>query len=351
MNGPEIEELEAALARRAGVDHAVSCASGTDALVMALMAHGIGPGDAVIVPTFTFAATAEAVALVGATPAFADVSPSSFCLDPSRLQGPLELVRAAGLTPCGIIAVDLFGQPADYDAIHDVAEHHGLWVMADAAQSFGATVAGRPVGGLADVTTTSFFPAKPLGAFGDGGAVLTDDQDYADRLRSIREHGRGADRYEHVRVGLTGRLDTIQAAVLLEKLTIFDDELVARDRIAARYGIGTLCRLRHHDAGGGGRPDLHVGAVHHPGRATVRAGRRTGGGGRAHRYPLSPAPASPARLRADGRGAGSAARRRGAEASACCRFPCTPISPRTRSGGSRTRCGDVTARFVERQAA
>jgi dTDP-4-amino-4,6-dideoxygalactose transaminase len=234
--GPEVEELEAVLAERAGVAHAVSCASGTDALVLFLMALGVGAGDRVLVPAFTFAATAEAVALVGARPVFVDVRAGTFDIDPASVTAVLAHLEAAGEPPpVGIVPVDLFGLPADHDAIAAIAARHGLWVLDDAAQSFGASYCGRPVGSFGMATTTSFFPAKPFGGYGDGGAVFTDSADHADVLRSLRAHGEGADRYDSVRIGMTGRLDTIQAAVLLQKLTIFDDELERRREVAGRY--------------------------------------------------------------------------------------------------------------------
>jgi dTDP-4-amino-4,6-dideoxygalactose transaminase len=233
--GPEVAELEARISDYCGVEHAVTCASGTDALLMALLARGIGPGDAVIVPTFTFAATAEVVALVGATPLFADVSPDTYNLDPKRLDGAFHAARGAGVTPRAVIAVDLFGQPADYDQIEAFCAEHGLFLIADAAQSFGATWQGRRVGSIGDVACTSFFPAKPLGCYGDGGAIFTDDAELAAVLRSLRVHGQGTNKYDNVRIGLNGRLDTIQAAVLLQKLAVFDDEIAARDRVARRY--------------------------------------------------------------------------------------------------------------------
>jgi dTDP-4-amino-4,6-dideoxygalactose transaminase len=236
--GPEVAELEAELAERAGVRRVVSCASGTDALVMVLLAHRVGPGDAVLVPSFTFAATAGAVALVGATPVFVDVLADSGNLDPEALAPAARAARQAGLTPRGVVPVDLYGQPAEHDEIAKVAEAEDLWVLADAAQSFGAAYQGRPVGALALSTATSFFPSKPLGAYGDGGAVFTDDDAHADLLVSLREHGKGDHRYDIQRVGLNGRLDTLQAAVLLEKLRVFDGELVERDRIAERYAAG-----------------------------------------------------------------------------------------------------------------
>ncbi|MGH9005757.1 MAG: DegT/DnrJ/EryC1/StrS family aminotransferase, partial [Acidimicrobiia bacterium] len=233
--GPEVEELEARLAALSGVPAAVTCSSGTDALLLALMAWEVGPGDAVFVPAFTFAATAEVAALVGATPVFADVSPDTFNLDPDSLVAAVEVATAAGLRPAAVIPVDLFGQPADYPAIGKVAAEVGVPVLADGAQSFGASLGGRRVGSLAAATTLSFFPSKPLGAYGDGGAVLTADQGLADRLRSLRAHGKGADRYDHVRIGINARLDTLQAAVLLAKLDVFEAEIAARAEVAQRY--------------------------------------------------------------------------------------------------------------------
>ena len=236
--GPEVRELEAQLAAYAGVKHCISCASGTDALMMVLMAKGIGPGDAVFCPSFTFAATAEVVALLGASPIFVDVREEDFNIDPASLKAAIPAAEAAGLTPRGIIAVDLFGQPADYRALQPIADANGLWILADAAQSFGASIDNRRVGALGDFATTSFFPAKPLGCYGDGGAIFTNDDDFRDVLHSIRVHGQGRDKYENVRLGITGRLDTMQAAVLLQKMTIFDDEIAARNAVAERYAAG-----------------------------------------------------------------------------------------------------------------
>ena len=236
--GPEVRALEAALAAFCGARHAVSCASGTDALVLVLMAKGIGPGDAVICPSFTFTATAEVAALVGATPVFADVEEGSFNLDPESLRRACATARKLGLRPKVVIPVDLFGQPADYDRIMPIAEAEGLFVLDDAAQAFGATYKNRRLGALAPATATSFFPAKPLGCYGDGGAVLTEDEELAQVMRSVRVHGEGRDKYDCVRIGLNGRLDTIQAAILIEKLKIFPDEIVARERVARRYSAG-----------------------------------------------------------------------------------------------------------------
>jgi len=233
--GPEVRTFESELAAFAGSKHAVSCASGTDALVLGLRALGIGPGDAVICPSFTFCATAEVAVLVGATPVFVDVLPDTFNIDVAGIPGAIEAAKAAGLTPKAIIPVDLFGLPADHNAIAKAAETNGLFVIDDAAQGFGATYHNRRLGTFGDVTCTSFFPAKPLGCYGDGGAVLTDDDGIADTLRSLRVHGQGSDKYDNVRIGLASRLDTIQAAVLSEKLKIFPEEIAARDLIARRY--------------------------------------------------------------------------------------------------------------------
>jgi dTDP-4-amino-4,6-dideoxygalactose transaminase len=236
--GPEVRALEAELAAFCGARHVVTCASGTDALILVLMAQGIGPGDAVICPSFTFTATAEVVALVGATPVFADVEEASFNLDPESLQRACTAAHEAGLRPKAVIPVDLFGQPADYDRITPIAEAESLFVLDDAAQAFGATYKNRRLGTLAPATATSFFPAKPLGCYGDGGAVLTDDETLAQVMRSLRAHGEGRGKYDCVRIGINGRLDTIQAAVLMEKLKIFPEEILARERVAGRYSAG-----------------------------------------------------------------------------------------------------------------
>jgi dTDP-4-amino-4,6-dideoxygalactose transaminase len=233
--GPEVRTLEAELAAFCGARHAVTCASGTDALLMVLMAKGVGPGDAVICPSFTFTATAEVVALVGATPIFADVEETSFNLDFRSIQRACAVARRLGLHPKAVIPVDLFGQPADYERIASVAEAENMFVLDDAAQAFGATYGNRRLGAVTPVTATSFFPAKPLGCYGDGGAVFTDDEDLAQVMRSLRVHGEGRDKYDCVRIGMNGRLDTLQAAVLIEKLKLFPDEIAARERIARRY--------------------------------------------------------------------------------------------------------------------
>jgi dTDP-4-amino-4,6-dideoxygalactose transaminase len=242
INGPEVAVLEADLADFSGARHVVSCASGTDALLMVLMAKGIGAGDAVFCPSFTFCATGEAVALIGATPVFVDVDEATFNMDAASLKRGIATAIRAGLKPRAVIPVDLFGQSADHDGIGEVADAEGMFVLDDAAQGFGASYKGRRLGTFGLATATSFFPAKPLGCFGDGGAIFTDDAELAQKLRSIRVHGQGSDKYDNVRLGLTGRLDTVQAAVLIEKLRIFEDEITARDRVADRYarGLGNM---------------------------------------------------------------------------------------------------------------
>ena len=233
--GPEVWELEEKLSDFSGARHVITCASGTDALLMALMAHDTGPGDAIFVPSFTFVATAEVVALLGATPVFVDVDTDCFLLDTASLKAAVSESVRHGLTPRGIIPVDLFGQPADYMEINRFAEEHGLFVIGDGAQSFGAQLNDKKVGALTGITTTSFFPAKPLGCYGDGGAVFTDEDKVADKLKSLRVHGKGADNYDNVNIGINGRLDTIQAAILLEKLSVFPEEIILRNQVAERY--------------------------------------------------------------------------------------------------------------------
>lgn len=236
--GPEVRVLEGQLAEFCGARHAVSCASGTDALLMVLMAKGIGPGDAVICPSFTFTATAEVVALLGATPVFADVEEATFNLDAGSLGRACATARRQELCPKAVIPVDLFGQPANHAAIAAVAAKEDLFVLDDAAQAFGATYGNVRLGAAAPVTATSFFPSKPLGCYGDGGAVLTDDEELAHVMRSLRMHGQGSHKYDCVRIGLNGRLDTMQAAVLIEKLKVFREEIAGRQRIAERYARG-----------------------------------------------------------------------------------------------------------------
>jgi dTDP-4-amino-4,6-dideoxygalactose transaminase len=233
--GPEVTELERQLADYAGTRHCVSCSSGTDALLMPLMAKGIGPGDAVLTSPFTFVATAEVISLAGATPVFVDVCPGTFNIDPDLIGRAVDEALSKGLRPKAIIPVDLFGLPAEYVRIERAAESFGLWILEDAAQSFGGSFRGKRAGSFGLAGATSFFPAKPLGCYGDGGAVFTDDDALDKLLRSVRVHGSGTDKYSNDRIGINGRLDSIQAAVLLEKLAIFDDELQARQRVAAAY--------------------------------------------------------------------------------------------------------------------
>lgn len=237
--GPEIGELETELAKFAGVRHVIGCSSGTDALLMILMAWGIGPGHAVFVPTFTFIATAEVVSLSGATPVFVDIDSKTYNMDPESLESAVERVkREERLTPKAVIPVDMFGLPVDYDAIEAIAKRHGLKVLEDAAQSFGARYKGKRACSLGDAAATSFFPAKPLGCYGDGGAIFLDDDKTAGIIRSIRVHGQGENKYENIRIGLNGRLDTLQAAVLLAKMTVFEEEMKVKNEIAARYTEG-----------------------------------------------------------------------------------------------------------------
>ena len=247
ISGPQVTELEEKLATFAGVKHCITCANGTDALMIVLRAWNIGPGDAVFVPAFTFAASAEVVALVGASPVFVDVLEDTFNMDPASLEAAIAMVRrSANLHPRVIMPVDLFGQPADYGAIEAIANREKLKILCDTAQGFGGVLGGRRTGAIGDAASTSFFPAKPLGCYGDGGATFTNDDSLADLLRSIRVHGQGGDKYENVRVGVNSRLDTIQAAILLEKLKIFPDEIEARERIAQHYNrrLGQSNKIR-----------------------------------------------------------------------------------------------------------
>ncbi len=247
LGGPEITELEKQLAAFSGAKHVVSCSSGTDALLMVLMAKGIGAGDAVLCPSFTFCATGEAAALTRATPVLVDVDEETFNMDAASLARGIAEAKRRGLKPKVVIPVDLFGQSADHDAIAEVAAAEGLFVLDDAAQGFGASYKGRKLGSIGHATATSFFPAKPLGCFGDGGAIFTDDDELATALRSVRVHGQGTDKYDNVRLGLTARLDTMQAAILIEKLKIFEDEIAARNAVAERYarGLGNVVKVPH----------------------------------------------------------------------------------------------------------
>ena len=244
--GPEVAELEGRLAAYCGARHCVTVSSGTDALQIAMMAEGIGRGDAVFLPAFTYTATAEVPMVLGATPVFVDVDPSTFQIDPAHLAARVAEVRAAGrLRPRAVVGVDLFGQPADWQALNRVAEAEGLFTLDDCAQSFGAALHGAKLGTQAHATATSFFPSKPLGAYGDGGALFTDDPDRAALYRSLRTHGEGTTRYEVLHTGMNGRLDTLQAAVLLAKLDVFDEELAVRERIAGIYDrrLGNLVQI------------------------------------------------------------------------------------------------------------
>lgn len=254
--GPEVAELERQLASFVGCTYCVSCANGTDALLLSLMAHDIGPGDAIFTTPFTFIATAEVICLLGATPIFVDIDPDTYNIDPKKLQTTIEefqngKVRGVGITKNlrskGIISVDLFGLPAEYGSINRIAKQYGLFVLEDAAQSLGGSYKGKRVGNVTDIAATSFFPAKPLGCYGDGGAIFTNDQAMADRLRSLREHGKGSHKYDNVRIGINGRLDTLQAAILLPKLEVFESEIKERQEVAARYtsALKGLAKVPH----------------------------------------------------------------------------------------------------------
>lgn len=234
--GPEVKDFEKALCQFSNQSHAVSCSNGTDALILALMALNVGPGDVVFCPAFTFAASAEAIACLGATIMFVDVLETTFNMDPSSLELAVKQVSDQKIgKPCVVMAVDLFGQMADYQSLRTIADRNGMKIVSDAAQSFGARRDGVQVGEFAEIVTTSFFPAKPLGCYGDGGAVLTNDDELADVLRSLRVHGQGTHKYENIRVGLNARLDTIQAAVLLEKIAVFEEEIERRMVVARKY--------------------------------------------------------------------------------------------------------------------
>jgi len=245
--GPEIKELEEKLASYTGTEYCVTCSSGTDALLMALLAYDIGPGDAVFTPPFTFIATAEVITLLGATPVYVDIDPKTFNIDTEKLRAAVCDLKEGkkptskipdGLTAKAIIPVDLFGLPADYDVVNEIARENNLVVIEDAAQSFGASYKGKQTCNLANIAATSFFPAKPLGCYGDGGAVFTNDKEIADKLISLRVHGKGTDKYDNVRTGLNGRLDTLQAAVLLAKMEVFADEVAQRQVVAQLYSEG-----------------------------------------------------------------------------------------------------------------
>ena len=243
--GPEVKEFESQLVEFTGAKHALTCANGTEALTLVLMAWGIGPGDAVFVPSFTYVATAEAAAQLGATPFFVDVCEDTFNIEPQSFKQATIDCRELGLKPAAVIVVDLFGQPADVDAITEIAHTESIKVLVDGAQSFGGSSKGRKVGSIGDAATTSFFPAKPLGCYGDGGAVFTSSDEDAEIINSIRLHGKGSQKYDNVRIGLNSRLDTIQAAILIEKLKIFPQELGMRAEIANRYSefLNDICSV------------------------------------------------------------------------------------------------------------
>ena len=233
--GPEVRELEANLSAFCGAKHSITCANGTDALHLALLALAAQSGEAIFCPSFTFAATAEIIPQVGATPVFVDVDKSSFNMSVDSLKRCILHAKEIGLRPAGIIPVDLFGLAADYDAIEAVAREEGMWIIADSAQGFGANYKGRTTGSIGDIATTSFFPAKPLGCYGDGGAVFTSNDELALLMQSLRVHGKGTDKYDNVRIGVNSRLDTLQAAILLEKLAIYPEEISKRQIVARRY--------------------------------------------------------------------------------------------------------------------
>ncbi|MEM8855068.1 MAG: DegT/DnrJ/EryC1/StrS aminotransferase family protein [Pseudomonadota bacterium] len=292
--GPEVTDLEERLATFSGVKHAVGVSSGRDALIMALMAMGIGRGDAVLVPAFTFSATAAVVIAVGAVPVFVDVKADDYNMDPAAIPAAVEAAKRRGLLPRAVMPVDLFGRPADYRAIAEVAGGFGIKVVADAAQSFGGETADGKVGALAPISCISFYPTKPLGAFGDGGAILTDDDALADAVRQIRTHGRQGDGDEAMRIGMTGRLDTIQAAVLLSKLTVFKAELNRRAEIAAMYTERLVGRLAVPPSDGDGvRSAWALYTVALDGRDRMRAalGEKKIGTGLFYRVPLHRHPA------------------------------------------------------------
>ncbi len=286
--GPEIKQLEETLADYVGTKYAVGVASGTDALLMPLMTYDVGPGDAVFTTPFTFVATAEVIRLLGATPVFVDVMEDTFNIDPEKLETVIKETVAEGkLKPRGIIPVDLFGQTADYDEIQKIADAHGLFVLQDAAQSFGASYKGTKACSHGDVAATSFFPAKPLGAYGDGGMVFTNNAELHEKLVSIRVHGKGSNKYDNIRVGLNGRLDTLQAAILLAKFDIFPEEIDLRQTVAQRYSDGlkdvvTVPAVRDYNVSAWAQYTLR-----HPNRETVQSKLKEHGIPTAIYYPLS----------------------------------------------------------------
>jgi dTDP-4-amino-4,6-dideoxygalactose transaminase len=236
--GPQVKEFEGKLAAFCGATHAIGCANGTDAIALCLMALKLRPGHAVICPSFTFAATAEVVAWLGATPIFVDIDETTYNMDPRQLGLAMDTARQSNLEVKALIAVDLFGQPADYDPLEAFCKENGIMLISDSAQGFGATYKGRVTGAIGDFATTSFFPAKPLGCYGDGGAVFTVHDEHAATIRSLHVHGKGTDKYDNVRIGVNSRLDTLQAAVLLEKIAVFAEEIDKRQVVAKRYNDG-----------------------------------------------------------------------------------------------------------------
>ncbi len=285
--GPEVKELEATLAEYVGVKHAVGVASGTDALLMALMAYDVGPGDAVFTSPFTFIATAEVIQLLGATPVFVDIDPETYNIDPEKLEEAIMQIQLESeLEPKGIMPVDLFGQPADYDEIDALAQKYELFVLEDAAQSFGASYKDRKACSLSEIAGTSFFPAKPLGAYGDGGMIFTRSDDLLEKLVSIRVHGQGASKYENIRIGVNGRLDTMQAAVLLAKMEIFPEEVDLRQQVAARYaerldGVATVPVVKDYNVSAWAQY-----SIRHPKRDDVMAKLKEKGVPTAIYYPV-----------------------------------------------------------------
>ncbi len=297
--GPEVVELERRLAAYCGAGQALACANGTDALVLPMMAWGIGPGDAVFTPSFTFAATPEMIPWLGAAPVFVDILEDTYNLDPAALERAIAAVEREGrLTPRAVIAVDLFGQCADYPAITEICRRHGLRLIADSAQAFGATLADRHAIFWADAMTTSFFPAKPLGCYGDGGAVLTNDEALWERLDSLRIHGKATAsdlagqsfehdaKYLNARIGLNSRLDTLQAAILIEKLAVFDQELVLRNQVAQRYADGLAGRVATPRVIPEGRSTWAQYTIEHPRRDALAAHLRRAGIPTAVYYPV-----------------------------------------------------------------
>jgi dTDP-4-amino-4,6-dideoxygalactose transaminase len=287
--GPQVAELEKRLSAFAGVKHAIACANGTDALMIVLRAWEIGPGDAVFVPAFTFAASAEVVALVGATPVFVDVLEDTYNMDPASLEAAISMIRREGvLAPRAVMPVDLFGQPADYRAIEPICRRENLRLLCDTAQGFGALLDGRRAGAIGDAAATSFFPAKPLGCYGDGGATFTNDDALAAVLRSIRIHGQGDSRYENVRIGVNSRLDTIQAAILIEKLGVFAEEIEMRDAVARRYteALRTSNRIVTPRLIDGARSTWAQYTIQVPDRETVQARLKAKGIPTAVYYPI-----------------------------------------------------------------